>query len=125
MTLTDAQLGRIARQLRNHLSGDIKNVLLAAIDGDMRDAFAHAGRAHEENDELLTVLCEVAAEVEREQRQCRVVARGSRADHYDRCRGEVILDYADAVRRETRAHHIVITNAHHGIEWTWQRESER
>jgi hypothetical protein len=126
VTLTDAQLGRIARAASDNLldARDVGVIVDYANKGDLADAI----RWVRCSPGLISVLREVAAEVERARATC--LMRIYDGEHDEPCAEaafpghEALTRVANYVRwfASPWAARITITNEHHGVEWTWTRE---
>lgn len=124
MKVNDAQLGRIARELRNHNRHTTQTVLIDAIDGRLDDAIETAMYMAGASSTLFTVLRAVADEVDLQERKCRVQVEDKKGVlMVVAVAGDSALDdaggfYAVASDWTQR---ITITNEHHNVCWTWER----
>lgn len=125
MKLSNEQLGRIARTLRNHSRHTTQTVLIDAIDGRIGDAIETAMYTAAPTHGLIDVLREVAAEMERDLRKCRVQIADKKS---------VLIDVAvpgdSAMNDASRfyavalgwARRVTISNERDGTCWTWEAE---
>lgn len=128
MKPTNEQLGRIARELRNHNRHTTQTVLIDAIDGRLDDAIETVTYTAAPSHGLLAVLREVAAELaearDRVNRQCVVSAWDDNGVHRGTTSadGKDILDAVVCrIMIDRAAERVSIVHVGTGIEWTWTR----